>query len=237
MTPLAARAYRDTTDQAYKDWLCQFQWFDCENILQMAFNAAEANRQIGCMSIAEELQLPAPSTWLEFKQQGYTIGCICEERGNSIHVGIIGNIDGEYKTLTNFHMVRGTDVIKTNHDGMRSIIYSALVENLLLIIMQPNLVERIKRNTDKRIVRDIRSRNGGQIGDFLHWSKCIIRSGVHKRVGDCDNSGVEKPLHYVRKFFKPSIGKWIDGYWRGNADIGIHLKWYSIQPNAELIAH
>ncbi len=102
------------------------------------------------------------------------------------------------------------------------------VEKFLCIINQPGLVERRARDTDKRILREARVRDYEPVPP--KWHECHIRPGVHGSESESGGDHREHQLHYVRKHRKPSLGRdrWIDGYWRGNADLGIHFKNYVV---------
>jgi hypothetical protein len=106
-----------------------------------------------------------------------------------------------------------------------------LVEKFLCIINQPGLIDQRARDTDKRVMRLATER--GIEAPPSKWHQCHIRPGVHgTSVTGTTPEHREHQLHYVRKHLKPSLGpdRWIDGYWRGNADPGIHLKSYIGHP-------
>lgn len=101
---------------------------------------------------------------------------------------------------------------------------NGLLEKMLCMINQPGLIDRHAEPTDKRVLREA-AKHEQTKGAPAMWARCNIRPGQHGEALDVGD-GAERKLHYVRKYFKPSIGKWVDGYWRGNADLGVHLKWY-----------
>ena len=106
-----------------------------------------------------------------------------------------------------------------------------LVEKFLCMINQPGLVDQRARDTDKRVIRLAAQR--GVEAPESKWHQCHIRPGVHGSSPKGSNpEHRERQLHYVRKHLKPSLGpdRWIEGHWRGNVDLGIHLKSYVGHP-------
>lgn len=226
MTPLAAQIYRRATDQETKDLLCQFQWFDCQALVPLALHASESNFSIRATEFPKNLKLPAPLTWLEFVIEGFRTAAVLEERKNNECIKL------SFYSGPDFKPYQEIDWFILNGKGIRSVVadnaelFSMFVEELLQIIMQPNLVTQVKHQGDKRIIREVKTRNGS-IGKLLHWSQCKLRGGTIRQIHHSDQAGPEKPLHYVRKYYRPSRDEWIDGHWKGNPDIGIHLKWYT----------
>lgn len=259
MTPLAARLYR-TVDAGLvnvlpgiKDVLVQHQFFECSAVYPLAAEMLNQDVAAGADVYSENAHLPAPLTALEYlyteTASPYRILVLCQQidleirwwqflstvQGPALFASG-GFVLGQKETLESAlfkHPGRAAadyDYIQDNFVQWANTV-NGLIEKTALIINQPNLIDRVRRPMDKRISRDI-SRSGA-IGPFDYWSECKIRGGVHYKAGSRGDGETERPLHYVRKYFKPTSGVWVDGYWRGNADIGIHLKVYSPQVPAE----
>lgn len=250
-------------DLGYRDLLPRCQFFECSALATLAAHmvnedllAIEGAGRPGVFS--ENAQLPAPLCAIEYLGRApvdagvrYLFLCEYESPGVVRWVRCLGAFG--YLRIVNsntFTLGESTTgggwVVPMPHEDPSmpewdaeqravALCNGVMLEKLLMLINTPNLVERVRRPTDKRIVREA-SRAGGPIGDFMHWSECKIRGGVHRRAGSSDEGVAERPLHYVRKYYKPSSAKWVDGYWRGNADIGVHLKVYSPQPPAAQVS-
>lgn len=239
MTPLAAQLFRAGTDQEQR-MLAMCQFFECTKITDMAQEMGKADVDLGASDYSLTAQLPAPVTALEAVSGGGRILIICEQHKNEIRYWMFlpmptGKPRQRFSSGFRLGTIENTDVQWFSYAGeppqssltvaqgtfAKSI--NLLVEKLLLIINQPGLVDRVPRDADKRVIRAAKMLPGKP--DVSKFFECRIRPGEH---GDATGeSGVQMPLHYVRKHLRPSSGKWIDGYWRGNSDLGIHLKWYS----------
>lgn len=251
MTPLAARYFRATDNLPARKVLAQAQFFECSALYPLAEEMVRDDLAAGSTEYSEFAQLPAPLTVLEFIFGDARLMLMMAQNGSSIEYAAIGPIgDGnEQGIIFSCGFDLGTN---RNHigkwDEQALKIWSAaaglgrdqfadkqatgtngIAEKMLCMINQPGLVQRRGREIDRRILREIAKMPGAASLEPPVWHECRIRPGSH---GDKSSTGsaAERQLHYVRKHFKPSVSKWIDGYWRGNADLGIHLKWYSAKP-------
>ena len=242
MTPFAAQLFRAGTESEQR-MLASCQFFECSAISAMAQEMGRADVELGGSEYSLGAQLPAPFTAIEVLAAGGRALWVCEQQENEIrwwlwvpapdgkprHRGSSGFILGTIQN-TEIHWARFEGDPPQSHltsqqaEVARS--FNLLIEKFLLIINQPGLVDRVERPSDKRIQRIAKTLPGKP--DVSKFFECRIRPGQHGEAAG--ESGVEMPLHYVRKHLRPSSGKWIDGYWRGNADLGIHLKWYSPAP-------
>lgn len=256
MTPLAARFYR-VSAQADKDWLCQHQFFECTALADMASHMIMVDSAYMVMHQATELgkewSLPFPFNetyfppaqlawieWLGNKDVRLGLSVATTESGFTIEVvqttkvGPLQMANIVYDRATDkFKLISIHDAIKQQSEGHSLFIQFGVYTNLAFhfchLMNQPRLIDRVKRPTDKRILRDRPAPE--RIGSLVTWMECKIHPGTHYTPKDHgDGRLAERPLHYVRRFYKPTKGIWIDGYWRGNADIGVVLKTYSPQP-------
>jgi hypothetical protein len=238
MTPLATQLFRHG-DQKEQELLARCQFFECTKLVDMANEMAKADVELGGSEFSLSAQLPAPFTAIEALLPSGRFLVICEQHENTI--GYAFWMPGEPKPLCRFisGFTLGTDEnaeiqwftygreprYTTLPQQQRQMVqgFNLSIEKMLLMISQTGLVNRVERPSDKRVQRIAKTLPGKP--DVSKFFECRIRPGQH---GDATGeSGVEMPLHYVRKHQRPSSGKWIDGYWRGNADLGLHLKWYS----------
>lgn len=235
MTPLAARLFR-TGDEDTQRRLAAAQFFECTALTPLALEMRKADHaESGFSSSA---QLPAPKTLIEIMLRGRRIAFFCQEHPEQGHVAVHAISDeGDSgihiawrATFTpgsnDFSIDETSSTSKAREDA--AVIGLIFVEKFLCIINQPGLVERRARDTDKRILRQARAR--AYEPAFPRWHECHIRPGVHGPESEIGGNNREHQLHYVRKHRKPSLGpdRWIDGYWRGNADLGIHFKKYVV---------
>lgn len=235
MTPLAARLFR-SGDEDTQRRLAAAQFFECTALTPLALEMRKADEaESGFSSSA---QLPAPKTLIEIMLNGKRMAFFCQEHPEQEHVAvhaISGDVNGGVHiawraTFTpgsnDFSVDEAYSTSKENADA--AVIGLIFIEKFLCIINQQGLVERKARNTDKRILREAKSRDFELASP--RWHECHIRPGVHGSENDTSGSHREHQLHYVRKHRKPSLGpdRWIDGYWRGNADLGIHFKNYVV---------
>lgn len=235
MTPLAARLFRivqgPLAEQTQRE-LAGSQFFECTQLANMAIDMRWADGLASGYS--EMAQLPAPRTVLEAVLDGRRMMFCCSLQSDGyVAINCITEIGMAHTILwqaaflpgsTKYRIVSEAEL--SDRESRAIIIGTFLVEKFLCIINQPGLVERQPRDTDKRVRR---TATASKIGDVAPtWHECRIRPGSHVGSSDAESGeGREHQLHYVRKYFKPSIQKWVEGYWRGNADLGIHLKWYS----------
>lgn len=232
MTPLAAKLFR-TADEDTQRRLASAQFFECTALTPLALEMRKADdAESGFSSNA---QLPAPKTLIEILLKGERVAFFCQqhEEGHvSVHALAEQN-DGHIHVSWRATFTPGSGQISIDDVGTVSpdreaaaTIGLIFVEKFLCIINQPGLVERRARDTDKRVMREAKARSVEQPAP--KWHECYIRPGVHGSENDGGESHREHKLHYVRKHRKPSLGpdRWIDGYWRGNADLGIYHKYY-----------
>jgi hypothetical protein len=142
--------------------------------------------------------------------------------------------DGRIAVAWQAAFLPGSDEITFGDDSIPSenklegiFVGLVLVEKFLCIINQSGLTDLRARDNDKRVMR-LAAEHGIEAPQ-LKWHQCHIRPGVHGAgATGTKPEHREHQLHYVRKHLKTSLGpdRWIDGYWRGNADLGIHLKSY-----------
>lgn len=253
MTPLAARLFRqeDAPDSPPRQFLSKCQFFETSAIVDMAQEMCEADVSAGCDIYSDTAQLPAPLTAVEFRYHGQRLCFLCEQHDREIQFSTFVTLDDtgrvDFRFASGFTMGTGQNSMITwanfegeggevgavnsmtpddlRHKTVRG--FNILLEKMLCIINQPGLVDRREKATDKRVARE--SEKAG-LPAAPYWYECRIRQGLHAGKADADDVGAPKALHYVRKHFKPSLARWIEGYWRGDVALGLHLKWYSPQP-------
>lgn len=234
MTPLAARIFRNG-DEAAQRALAQSQYLECSALTSMALEMRGADPEGSGFSA--NARLPAPQTFIEVLIRGKRIAFACREPeadGRVFVNSIAEQDDGRVAVAWQAAFLPGSDQVTFGDDKMPSDerfgqIYAGLilVEKFLCIINQPGLADLRARDTDKRVVQLASQRKIEP--PRLKWHECHIRPGIHGAISaGAKSEHREHQLHYVRKHLKPSLGpdRWIDGYWRGNADLGIHLKSY-----------
>lgn len=236
MTPLASRLFR-SGDEATQRQLAAAQFFECTALTPMALEMRKADSSDSGFST--NARLPAPKTLIEAMIRGKRIAFFCQQmdQGNvSVH-SIAEDGNGKAHVAWEATFMPGTDEFSYGNETSPSEARQAstfagltLIEKFLCIINQPGLVDLRGNDTDKRVMREAKTK--GIKPPPARWHQCHIRPGVHGAGTDGVGSHREHPLHYVRKHMKPSLGpdRWIDGYWRGNADLGIHLKSYVAHP-------
>lgn len=242
MTPLAARLFRQGNggDQRV---LAGCQFFECTALTSMALEMQRDD--IEARAFSANARLPASWTFIEAMIRGQRIGFICQEGdlGDRVIVTCIADQGGVISGAWSGAFFPGSEEFlrfggENLTDKKRDSIFVGLmlVEKYLCIINQPGLVGQRDHNTDKRVLRLASST--GLEAPPLRWHECHIRPGLHgtEAVG-AKSEHRERQLHYVRKHLKPSLGpdRWIDGYWRGNADLGLHLKHYVAHPGRDAV--
>ena len=183
-------------------------------------------------------QLPAPKTLIEIMLKGKRVAFFCQENPEEGHIAVHAISDEGERGIHNpwratftpgshdISIEATSSSSKASEDA--AVVGLIFIEKFLCIINQPGLVERRTRDTDKRILRESKARDYDPAPP--KWHECHIRPGVHGPESESGGNNREHQLHYVRKHRKPSLGpdRWIDGYWRGNADLGIHFKNYVV---------
>ncbi len=258
MTPMAARLFR-TGGEVVKSALAVSQFLEVTALNHMAAEMVDADIAAGCTVFSEFAQLPAPVTTIEYVMQGTRIMLLCDEHADAVRYVAFYEEDGVprpklmggFRPGTSDHLpgewlepayAAGPNppTIMSATDPRMVVMTSitSALEKYLCIINQPGLIEHRERTTDKRVLKEAK-----KIGKRapVTWHECRIRVGCHSGTATATSPADEPvmPLHYVRKYFKPSVQKWVDGYWRGDIALGLHLKWYSPRPpqlNGERIA-
>lgn len=245
MTPLAAQMFRHGSENDRR-MLAGCQFFECTKIMDMAQEMGKADVEAGCDVYSEMAQLPAPMSAFEYVVPGgERVLLVAEQHEEEIRLWYFLNIQpGSPKCRFATGFVIGsnanTEIQWFNYPGeparnsmsqpeiaaARAI--NLLLEKSLCIINQPGLVQRVERPADKRVIK--LAKEVDRKADVSRFYECRIVQGRHG--GEATGEGQEMPLHYVRKHWRPSASKWVDGYWRGNAALGLHLKWYSPQSPA-----
>lgn len=235
MTPLAARLFRQGDEKTQRA-LVASQFFECSLLVPMALEMRLTDTiESGFSSNA---RLPSKKTAIEIMVEGTRVAFFCQENEDIGRVTvncIAEQADGRFHRAWQAGFTPGTDGVEfggsaplPEREQVSAFAGLILVEKFLCIINQPGLIERRARATDKRVIREAAAINIGTPPS--QWHECHIRPGLHGASGSGDESHREHKLHYVRKHRKPSLGhdRWIDGYWRGNASLGIHLKSYVV---------
>lgn len=244
MTPTAAILFRTTDSEKIRSALAAAQFFECSALTSMAYEMVLGDVENGCGSFSDMAQLPAPMSVFEFMQHGVRLMIIAQQDGDAIIWDEFYKDGNEAVWFTESGFRLGTDFNFASNWDQEYVQHAAavtgrapqefmqtntratngLLEKILCIINQPGLVDRRDRQTDKRVLRHAASVGiKSTVSPF--WHECSIRPGQHGKPSE-GSDGAPRQLHYVRKHWKPSVQKWIDGYWRGNADLGVYLKWY-----------
>lgn len=246
MTPLAARLFRSTRDKDLRKVLAGAQFFECSRLYSLAKEMVTEDIKAGCDIFSEMAQLPAQKSAIEFMMGPTRVLLLAEQndtilrfmtflpdrKQGAVFAMISGFEIGTRKILntkwmsnvltdwaSSIEMDPG-DFAEQQSKGLNS-----LLEKMLCMMNQQGLIERDERSADRRTLREATRDGIPEVTPI--WAECRIRPGRHGQ-GASDENAATMKLHYVRKYFKPSLQKWIEGYWRGDADLGVHLKWYSI---------
>jgi hypothetical protein len=244
MTPLAAKLFRGGDEEMQRD-LARYQFFECSSLFTMAREMIVADVESGGATYSGMAQLPAPDTAIEFMWGEKRMLALCEQTDDVItyrlhtawgsdgellyqggfRLGTSDNFGSEWNSESGFRLAAPAGKTVEQIHTEQVLGTNSLLEKMLCMINQPDLVERRAQETDKRVTRTaLARRHEGP----AKWHECRIRPGIHGSGASSDGDVRQHQLHYVRKHFKPSLDRWVDGYWRGNADLGIHLKWYSL---------
>lgn len=92
------------------------------------------------------------------------------------------------------------------------------------IITTPRLVLTEERRSKPQRVKGVSRMIPG-----TSWKKVTIDPQATITPKLADAQGPSMPLHFVHGHMKPSLGRFIDGYWRGNAALGIRLHTYDVK--------
>jgi hypothetical protein len=208
---------------------------ECSALTAMALEMRRADPSDSGFSA--NARLAAPRTFIEASIRSRRVAFACQEReadGRITVNSIFEQDDGRITVAWQAAFLPGSDEITFGDrtippDDKFARIYAGLilVETFLCIINQPGLTDLRAHDTDKRAIRLAAARRIE--APQPKWHQCHIRPGVHGAAAPGPKpEHREHQLHYVRKHLKPSLGpdRWIDGHWRGNADLGIHLKSY-----------
>lgn len=237
MTPLAAKMFRLGHVPTQRQ-LAASQFFECTALISMAIEMRRSDPPESGFS--ENARLPAPRTLLEAFIKDRRVAFALQEREEDGQVSVnslVERDDGLIEIAWQAAFVPGThrftlnDASKPTGEKQDAILIGLfLVEKLLCIINQPGLLDLRARDTDKRVMRQAAAQRIEP--PKPQWHECYIRPGIHGPTAGSRDEQSERQLHYVRKHLKPSLGpdRWIDGYWRGNADLGIYLKHYVVKP-------
>jgi hypothetical protein len=244
MTPAAAQLFQITDNQATKAILARAQFFECSALTAMAHEMVVADVDQGCHEYSLTAQLPAPLSVFEYMNNGVRCMLIVQQVGNHLmwdmfireagdvtwiaesgfHLGTGNNDDCHWNAEYLLEACRVTGRGRLEFSETNTKATNGQLEKILCIINQPQLVERQERKTQKRVVRSAAKDGAGTTVPAV-WHECRVRPGSHGKPY-AEGTGSPRQLHYVRKHWKPSVAKWVDGYWRGNADLGTYLKWY-----------
>jgi len=244
MTPLASKIFRNVKGplaEATQRELASSQFFECTSLAAMAVEMRLIDGfNTGYSDMA---QLPAPRTALEAVLDGHRLLFACSMQTDGyLSINCITELESGCTILWSAAFLPGTKKYRILSEKPLSekaktaiIIGTCIVEKFLCIINQPSLVEHQARDTDKRVMRTAAA---DKTPVRPHWHECRVRPGLHSGGnghGQQDDEENHHQLHYVRKHFKPSLGRWIDGYWRGNADLGIYLKHYTVSKPVQAV--
>lgn len=234
MTPLAAKIFRLGGEKNQSE-LAGSQFLECSELTSMALEMRVADAEDSGFS--SNARLPAPRTFIEASIKGRRVAFACQEKAGDARVfvnSVTERDDGTVDVPWQAAFLPGSDQVTLGDGSMPNqrklgSVWAGLmlVEKFLCIINQPGLTHNRERKTDKRVLR-LAAEQGIMLPQ-AKWHECHIRPGVHAGVTTGPRSEHrEHQLHYVRKHLKPSLGsdRWIDGHWRGNADLGIHFKSY-----------
>jgi len=237
MTPLAARLFKMGDEQTQRE-LAASQFLECSALTSMALEMRRADPPGS--GFGANARLPAPRTFIETAIRERRIAFACQERAGDgrVTVNAIAEQNGRIAVAWQAAFQPGSDQVTFGEETLPSdekfaSIYAGLllVEKFLCLINQPGLIDQRIRDTDKRVLRLAAARGVG--APEAKWHQCHIRPGVHGAApAGASATHREHQLHYVRKHLKPSLGpdRWIEGHWRGNADLGIYLKSYVGHP-------
>lgn len=232
MTPLASHMFMAADDPVRKD-LLESQFFECSPLLPLALEMREAD--LDMKGFSPDIQLPAPRTFIELSMDGRRRAFLCAPHtdGSISAQSLVSDKDEIARRIWRGRFWPGSqrfalsDGAQMSHELRAGIILDLLlIEKMLLLLYQPGLVERLLEDADKGVIQVAHSMGWRRP---ILWHVCQLKPGRHGIWSHSETEySRERPLHYVRRHFNRSIGKNVEGYWRGNADLPVAFERYKV---------
>lgn len=254
MTPLAQRVARDMLslrkDRTFigeaEEWVCQHMFgahfFDVSKVVPLAHELVRS-----CEGASEALSelafLPAPITWLEFRQTDGARGALMAAQvaddeavvlavdGRDFYVVPVGFIytapDCHSAAGMPFKVVMGADE-KFAEEAIST------VYGLLNLINRPGSLDRREHAPHRGLQRDLTRR--AMVGRFplRGWTEITLNvaPGGNQREPKSAGSTGDKCLHFVRAHRRRCYGVWVQipAHWKGDPALGIKQTRYRVVP-------
>lgn len=238
MTPIAADIARQCLDAGrradFDEW-CQYQWFECTAIAELAMHAHQSDES---PVFPGDLDWPAPDLWIEFEASaldpslsgrfGICIATSAPEKLQRPYYAVFAT--AAQRTLATRlyagHFEPGTDKFTTEETrtGADAFMFLNLALHCVRIINTPRMVL-----TRERSSKPLRVQGISGMFPVAGWTQVRIDPAATVTPKLADPRGPAMPLHYVRGYRKPSLGdRWIEGYWRGSIELGLRLHTYEV---------
>ena len=81
----------------------------------------------------------------------------------------------------------------------------------------------------EHIAKPRRVKGCGRMIPGVSWNTVTIDPQATISPRRAEANGPSMPLHFVHGYHKPSLGKFIEGHWRGAAELGIRLHTYEVK--------
>jgi hypothetical protein len=215
--------------------------FECSEVLRAARESMPLDGSIN----PDLAFLPAPRTWIEFEEErGVRIGLYLQERkgwalvsvyygenGRGGHAPVFDSIlslGKNYETSADFRFIRKAGFRPDDKIAANAII-AGHIYALLAIINTPRAFPRRVCHPHKGLARRI-SRAQAMTARYQprEWTELVLSNKPLTLGREVSGHTGAMPLHFVRKYWKPSEQRHIESHWRGDAENGIVLRRYRV---------
>lgn len=255
MTPLAQKFARELTlpkkDRGLRDEsgllkrIGEFMCFELSEVRRPIAETAQLYADTH-QSNAELAFLPAPLTWLEWKQlSGERMAYLLEKMEGQDSAHVWGCYENgfwhvgalELRASIEWQAAHRQTIIKHPAVEIRYETWCKVcwhIYGALTLINMPRLIGRRTHLPHAGLQRKL-ARSKGLIGKFplRAWTEIKLEVAAI----EADDAGSvetrltgEKAYHRVKAYFKPSLGREIADHWRGNPALGIVRSRYSVVP-------
>jgi hypothetical protein len=170
--------------------------------------------------------LPAPKTWIEWKQDTRT-GLLLEEDDSHIRISVFGY--GSAETLCRLHV--GTLTFATSrtskipHDGVQ--VFVGMTIGCLVLINSPKIIGRTQHMPHAGLQKKLLRQFSGSTFPLRAWTelKLVVNKPVEIDDGQPHETHLtgQRALHFVRKHIRIRYGQleYVTSHWRGDASKGM----------------
>jgi hypothetical protein len=236
MTPIAADIARQCLEAGqradFDEW-CQYQWFECTGIGDLAYHAHQSDES---PVFPGDLNWPAPDFWVEFEASvivpslggrlGICIATSAPGTSRRPYFGVFAKA-ARWTRATRLYagyFECGTEwgTVEDPTRGVEAFTYLNIALHCVRIINTPRMVL-----TRERSSKLLRAQGISGMFPVASWTQVRMDPAATITPKLADPRGPAMPFHYVRGHKKPSLGgRWIEGYWRGSIELGVHLHTY-----------